>query len=166
MEGVTSSRYLAGVAVLTLMLGAGCGADRVSAADVAAHEEADLRFPGSSVVEPVARAEWRSGFAPFGGDEMVHSAEAGAYLKAPPGVGEDQILDFYRQELDRRGWVHCGPPLDGLLQFCRGQREVVRVGFTNPDSDAAGEGPGLAYYVFYYLTPTHCPGELSCPGGD
>lgn len=161
LMGGTARALTAATVVAALVIG-GCGWRRnneVTASQVEAAAEANLQYKGSTVVKREASAE-RPGELMSG--VQVLAAFAGAYMKAPEGVAQAEIQEFYRKELVERGWLECGLP-DTVLKFCRGEREVVTIGFTNPDSKAAGMGPGLAYYSFYHFTSKECPPtKISC----
>ena len=155
-----TARALTAAAVLAPLVFGGCGWRRnneVTAAQVEAAAEAHLQYPGSTVVKREASAE-RPGGVMSG--VQVLAAAAGAYMKAPDGVTQDDIQEFYRKELAGRGWLECAGLPNGGLKFCRGEREVVTIGFPTPDSPVAG-GPGLAYFSFYHFTSKQCPPTIT-----
>jgi len=159
------ARVLPAVTLVAALVFDGCGWRRnneVSAAQVEAAPEARLQYPGSTVVKREVQAERRGGVM---SGAWSLAANAGAYMKAPVGVAQDDIREFYRKELVGRGWLECAQLPQGGLKFCRGERKVVTLDFsTNPDSAFAGVGPGLPYNAFYHITSKQCPPTItSCP---
>jgi hypothetical protein len=137
---------------------------RVKAADLEVKPEASLYYPGFNLVKRTAEDEKSSGFAPFGGDSYLHAAEVRAYFRVPEETAE--VLGWYKQELDRRGWQ---PDFSNAVCrgdhacYRRGDREIFEVGRANQEGFKGHKGTGIIYYMAYRISPEKCQGKAQCP---
>jgi hypothetical protein len=110
--------------------------------------EAHLYYPGSSVLKASI-----DGQGPDGGLYRPRPAYAQAFLEAT--ASSEQLLNWYRQQLQQRGWQF-NFQRDTLIDFTRGDRENfdIQVVGDQPPSGIVSDGKGTVYQTYYQVTAT------------